>query len=134
MEDFWQDLARCAVGAGGRVYSLERHPGCVTRALAPRIYSLYGFLQNRNNCYDLCCMPTATDHIVALLLAERDRLNRAIEAIQGSVVRSGGPPRTPAAGLSAAGPKKRHVSAASRRRMALAQKRRWAAARRAARS
>jgi hypothetical protein len=30
-------------------------------------------------------MPTATDHIVALLLAERDEVNRAIEAIQGTI-------------------------------------------------
>ena len=34
-------------------------------------------------------MPTATDHIVALLVAERDKLNRAIEAIKGPVIRRG---------------------------------------------
>ena len=72
-------------------------------------------------------MPTATDHIVALLLAERDRLNRAIEVIQGPVKRRGRPPGSAAEELSVAVPKKRHVSAASRRRMALAQKKRWAA-------
>jgi len=33
-----------------------------------------------------------TEHIVALLVAERDRLNRAIEALQGSVKRRGRPP------------------------------------------
>jgi hypothetical protein len=98
-----------------------------------RRWSPLRFLQNRNNCYDLCCMPTPTDHIVVLLLAERDRLNRAIEAIQGPVKRRGRPPGTAVEGLSVVIPKKRHVSAASRRRMALAQKRRWAA-RRAARS
>jgi hypothetical protein len=30
-------------------------------------------------------MPT--EHIIALLIAERDKLNRAIEALQGSVAR-----------------------------------------------
>jgi len=74
-------------------------------------------------------MPT--DQIVALLVAERDRLNRAIEALQGPVKRRGRPPKNPVSDVSVAEPpvKKRHVSAASRRRMALAQKRRWAALR-----
>lgn len=61
-------------------------------------------------------MPT--NDLVGLLTAERDRLNRAIEALQGL---AGGP-------VPEEGPK-RHISAATRRRMALAQKRRWAAAR-----
>jgi hypothetical protein len=34
-----------------------------------------------------------TDHIVALLIAERDRLNRAIEALQGPVRRTGRSPQ-----------------------------------------
>lgn len=34
-----------------------------------------------------------TDYIVALLIAERDRLNRAIEALQGPVKRRGRPPK-----------------------------------------
>jgi len=33
----------------------------------------------------------ATDHIVALLVAERERLNRAIEALQGPTKRRGRP-------------------------------------------
>lgn len=72
-------------------------------------------------------MPT--EQILALLIAERDRLNRAIEALAGPVKHRGRPPKNPAAEVSiAAAPvKKRHVSAASRRKMALAQKRRWAA-------
>ena len=40
-------------------------------------------------------MPT--DHILSLLLAERDRLNRAIEALQGPTKRIGRPPKNPAA-------------------------------------
>jgi hypothetical protein len=79
-------------------------------------------------------MPT--DHIVSLLIAERDKLNRAIEALQGSAKRRGRPPKsasavaTPTTGVpgeAAATVKKRHVSAAARRKMAAAQKKRWAA-------
>jgi hypothetical protein len=36
-------------------------------------------------------MPT--EHIVALLIQERDKLNRAIEALQGPVKRRGRPPK-----------------------------------------
>jgi hypothetical protein len=71
-------------------------------------------------------MPT--DHIIALLIAERDKLNAAIEAIQG-------PTKKPVVADSAsagggggqAAPKKRHVSAAAPKRMAEGQKKRWAA-------
>jgi hypothetical protein len=38
-------------------------------------------------------MPT--EHIVALLIVERDKINRAIEALQGSK-RRGRPPKNPA--------------------------------------
>ena len=72
-------------------------------------------------------MPT--DHIVALLIAERDKLNAAIAALQGptkkpvvadSASAGGG-------GGKATAMKKRHVSGAARRKMAAAQKARWAA-------
>ena len=36
-------------------------------------------------------MPT--EHIVALLIEERDKLNRAIEALQGPLKRRGRPPK-----------------------------------------
>jgi hypothetical protein len=36
------------------------------------------------------------EYIVALLIAERDRLNRAIEALQGPIRRRGRPPKNPA--------------------------------------
>ena len=75
-------------------------------------------------------MPT--DHIVALLIAERDKLNTAIEALGGTA--KAATPKKPAAPETAhAAPsapsvrKKRHVSAAARRKMALGQKKRWAA-------
>ena len=59
-----------------------------------------------------------TGQIVAALIQERDKLNAAIEALQeapkkGPAIETG--PRT-----------KRHVSASSRRKMALGQKKRWA--------
>ena len=71
-------------------------------------------------------MPT--EHIVALLIAERDRLNRAIEALQGPAQRVGRPSKSQPPS-DKTGRKKRHVSAAARRKMATAQKRRWAAVR-----
>ena len=68
------------------------------------------------------------EQIVALLIAERDRLERAIQALGGSEKRRGRPPKKLAAiETSAAAPKKRHVSAAARKRMAEGQKKRWAA-------
>jgi hypothetical protein len=39
----------------------------------------------------------STDHILALLLAERDKLNRAIDALQGPTKRRGRPPKNPVA-------------------------------------
>jgi hypothetical protein len=72
-------------------------------------------------------MPT--EHIITLLIQERDRLNRAIEALQGPAKRRGRPPKNLALSTIEAGQpkKKRHVSAAARRKMAAAQKKRWAA-------
>jgi hypothetical protein len=47
-------------------------------------------------------MPT--DLIVALLIAERDKLNSAIAALQGAVKRRGRPPKNAAPVLAAAAP------------------------------
>jgi hypothetical protein len=41
-------------------------------------------------CYDLF---VPTEHIVALLIAERDKLNQAIEVLQGPTKRRGRPPK-----------------------------------------
>ena len=78
----------------------------------------------------------ATEHIVALLIAERDKLNRAIDALGAPVKRRGRPPASaavvaPVATVESA-PKKRKVSAAARKKMAAAQKKRWAAIKAAA--
>ena len=81
-------------------------------------------------------MPT--EQIIVLLIQERDRLNRAIDALQGPVKRRGRPPKnslavTGAATDATATPRKRKpFSAATRRKMAAAQKARWAAIKKAA--
>ena len=67
----------------------------------------------------------ATDNILSLLLAERDKLTAAIKALQGPTKPRGR--QLPAIESDTTKPKKRHVSAASRRKMAAAQKKRWAA-------
>ena len=79
------------------------------------------------SCDTIGLMPT--EHILSLLIQERDRLNRAIEALQGPAKRRGRSPKNPtlAVASTSAEPKKRFVSAASRRKMAAAQKKRWAA-------
>ncbi len=61
-------------------------------------------------------MPT--EHIVALLVAERDRLSRAIEALQGPTKRRGRPPKNPvaSASLEAAPVKKRKGRTAAQRK------------------
>jgi hypothetical protein len=70
----------------------------------------------------------STQSIVALLIAERDKLNRAIEAL-----RSNGEPSTEAHAITeTAAPKKRFISAGTRRKMALGQKKRYAALKAAA--
>jgi len=71
-----------------------------------------------------------TEQIVALLIAERDRLSRAIDALQGSTKRPG---RSPAAAKAAAAvtapaatPSRRKLSAAGRKAIAEAARKRWA--------
>ena len=83
-------------------------------------------------------MPT--DQIVALLIAECDKLSRAIEALSAPTKRRGRPPKNPlfVATLAAAAPaaaparKKRHFSAAQRRAAAERMRKMWAAKKKAA--
>src|SRR5579864_9282875 len=68
-------------------------------------------------------MPT--EYIIALLVAERDKLNRAIEALGGIVKRRRGrPPKNPLAAVASALPrkKKRNVTAAQRKAQAVRMK------------
>ena len=78
-------------------------------------------------------MPT--DDILALLIAERDKLNAAIAALQGPAKRRGRPPKKAAAAapppVSAPARKKRHFSAAQRAAAAERMRQRWAAKRKA---
>jgi len=79
-------------------------------------------------CYD----PVVnTEQIVALLVAERTRLDAAINALQGSVKHRGRPPgkKASAAPAASAAPvaRKRRLSAAGRKAIADAARRRWAA-------
>jgi hypothetical protein len=75
-------------------------------------------------------MPT--EHIVALLVAERDKLNRAIEALQGPTRRRGRPPKNPMVvspnGSAPAAPKKqgRTFTPAQRKQQAARMRRYWA--------
>jgi hypothetical protein len=79
-------------------------------------------------------MLMPSDHILALLVEERDRLNRAIEALHGPAKRRARPQKNPLTAVQTppAPIKKRVVSAASRRKMAAAQRKRWAAIKKAA--
>ena len=75
------------------------------------------------------------EQIVALLIAERDRLSRAIEALRGPTKRRGRPSKLRGTSSSAEGASaakassgsKRKLSAAGRKAIADAAKRRWAA-------
>lgn len=86
-------------------------------------------------------------HIVSLLVAERDKLNRAIEALQGPTKRRGRPPKNPAFDYNApnvpdwvkpktAAPakklKKRTFTAAQRKAFGKRMKAYWAAKKKAA--
>ena len=71
----------------------------------------------------------STDHILALLLNERDKLEAAIAALRGAEKQGDARPQAAIATgpVEVTAPKKRHVSAAARLRMAEGQIKRWAA-------
>jgi hypothetical protein len=78
----------------------------------------------------------ATDHIVSLLLAERDRLTRAIEALQGPAKRRGRPPAAAAPAASSPakskpGRKRRKLTAAEKKAASERMTAFWAARRKA---
>jgi hypothetical protein len=81
-------------------------------------------------------MPT--EHIMALLIAERDKLNRAIEALAGPMKRRGRPPKNLSAAAAASvvplPSKKRKggLSAAARKAQSQRMKAYWAAKRKKA--
>ena len=63
-----------------------------------------------------------TDQILGLLIAERDRLTRAIEALQGPVKRRGRPPKNALASAAIAAPTKRRKRRTAAQRKAQAAK------------
>src|SRR5437867_1643071 len=69
--------------------------------------------------------------ILPLLIAERDRLNRAIEALQGPLKRRGRPPKNPVAVLApaASATPRKGMSAAARRAQSERKQKYWAARR-----
>lgn len=68
-------------------------------------------------------MPT--EHIVALLIAERDKLNRAIEVLQGPTKR-GRPPKNPITAASPAFPEPSQPAKKQRRKFTAAQRKQQA--------
>jgi hypothetical protein len=70
----------------------------------------------------------STDHIFALLISERDKLDGAIEALQGQT-KASGPDRKAAVvpSVEPVSPVKRKLSAAGRTAIVEATKKRWAA-------
>jgi hypothetical protein len=80
----------------------------------------------------------STDHILALLMSERDKVTRAIEALQGPTARRGRPQGSgrkavrpsvvqDSASIAPSTPAKRKLSAAGRRAIIAGTKKRWAA-------
>ena len=69
-------------------------------------------------------MPT--EHILALLIAERDNLNRAIEALQGPLKRRGRPPKHPMDIGAPVTKRRRHRTAAERKAQAEKMRAYWA--------
>jgi hypothetical protein len=73
----------------------------------------------------------STEHIIALLISERDKLNRAIEALGTPVKRRGRPPKNPLTAMTeaveTAAPKKRRgLSPAKRKAQSERMKAYWA--------
>jgi len=75
------------------------------------------------------------EHIIALLISERDKLNRAIEALGTSVKRRGRPPKNPLTAITALAKtprKRRSLSPAKRKAQSERMKAYWAARRKQA--
>ena len=84
------------------------------------------------NVYDYDRLPKMpTEHILSLLISERDKLNRAIEALQGVSGRRGRPRKTEVA-VASPERKRKGMSAAARKAQSERMKARWAARRKAA--
>ena len=80
----------------------------------------------------------STEQIHTLLKAERDKLNRAIEALQGSAKRRGRPPKNPlamvVAGSAPAKEERKPRSAAQHKAQSESMKKYWVARRKQAKA
>jgi hypothetical protein len=63
-----------------------------------------------------------TDQILALLIAERDKLNRAIEALQGTAKRRGRPRKNAAPAVAPSKPEKKRKARTAAQRKAQAER------------
>jgi hypothetical protein len=67
------------------------------------------------------------EQIIGILIAERDRLTRAIEALQGPTKRRGRPPKNPlVAAVATPGNRRRSRTAAQRKAQSEKMKKYWA--------
>jgi hypothetical protein len=90
---------------------------------------------NTINLVSATILSMPTEQILALLIAERDKLNRAIEALQGPTKRRGRPPKNPlpvtvpnkAEPAQATKKPRRRFAAAQRKQQAERMKAYWAA-------
>jgi len=90
------DSARAPQSLSPRIRSRKRRVDAVVRiedAKAPAQFAHIGRRDFLNSVFVSALMPA--EYIVALLVAERDRLTRAIEALQGPTKPRGRPPNHP---------------------------------------
>jgi hypothetical protein len=107
--------------------------------IAERLGTNYRYtLEQRAHAIDNHVLYTglSEDGILALLIAERNKLNEAIEALSGPTKRIGRPPKNPLTAVTpAAAPtpkkKRRNLSAAQREAAAERMRQRWAAKKKA---
>jgi len=71
----------------------------------------------------------ATDHIISLLISERDRLNKAIEALGGSTRHAGRPSKSFEAAAAPTHKGRRNFTAAQKKQQSERMKAYWAARR-----
>ena len=119
-------------GLRGEVLFPELYYRSVCSRRTPRAHR-----EHTQACDTLRFMPT--DHIVTLLIAERARLSRAIEVLQGPIKRRGRSAKNPLTAITAnatvaePGPvrKKRTFTIAQRKEQAARMKKYWAAKKKA---
>jgi hypothetical protein len=120
--------ARRLISRGSRIWLARISLGCESEVGTDLGEATHSF-----NCeaHRATIYTMQTEQIVAILIQERDKLNRAIDALQGPMKRRGRPPRNPTDAASVASPspakkKRRKFSAAQREAAAERMRQRWA--------